>query len=145
VRMKRLSIVGGCAIVGMLLTVRPATQELAPARADRERVPVLPDWPAAPDVPLFGTPASDTILVFVVGEIKQPGGYYLPGGALVRDVINAAHGLDQRLAVWSHSGILRPRAGNLPRVIQFRTASWGADLTQILESGDQLFIGTHSE
>lgn len=96
-------------------------------------------WPQSPDVRVFGFREPDAILVYVLGEVKQPGAYYLRRPAHVRDAVAAAGGTGD-FAWWKiYSGILRPHPFRLPCVIHFEDRQ-RAEFIELQER-DQVFFG----
>jgi SLBB domain len=71
---------------------------------------------------MYGEPGTNRIYVYILGEVKQPGCYYIAKGTGVRDAIMLAKGLTKR-AWWGHSGIIRASYSGLPAVMRFRHKS----------------------
>jgi hypothetical protein len=101
--------------------------------------------PVPSDLPTFGTPTTNSIRVAIFGmseTVMQPGHYYLAQGAVVRDAVEAAHGIgNQAEWTWSHySGIERPKPDGSFEVIRF-TQGRSAGEQILLQDGDRIYFG----
>jgi protein involved in polysaccharide export with SLBB domain len=81
------------------------------------------------------------VIVFGMnGTVRRPGYYYLPHGAVVRDAIEAAQGLDD-FAWWrDYSGIERQKSDGSFQVIHF-TRNRKAEEQILLLNGDRIYFG----
>jgi hypothetical protein len=103
-------------------------------------------WPfriAPSDLPIFGSPTTNSIRVAVFGmgkTVKRPGYYYLPSDAVVRDAVEAAQGVDDFTSWNGYSGIERPQPDGTLEVIRY-TRDMMANEQIPLKDGDSLFFG----
>jgi protein involved in polysaccharide export with SLBB domain len=74
------------------------------------------------------------------GMVTRPGHYYLPQGAFVRDAVEVAGGLSERVWWRGYSGIERQRPdGTLEVYKVFKGRKAAEEIA--LKSGDVLFFG----
>jgi hypothetical protein len=104
--------------------------------------------PPPTNLPTFGSPGTNSIRVTVFGDVVRPGVYYLQVGAVVRDAIAEAQGLDssKHRAWWSYmSGLGRLNADGSPKVVRkFNDARRQEDEKIPLQGGDWIHIGHES-
>ena len=107
------------------------------------RVASVQDRCPSPNLPVYGKPGKDRICVYVLGEVKRPGCYYLAKGAVVRDAVESALGLTRRAWWGGESGIVRPSSHRMPELIHFMNnrANPGEEEEMKLEEGDQVVFG----
>jgi protein involved in polysaccharide export with SLBB domain len=74
------------------------------------------------------------------GMVKQPGRYYLPRGVVVRDAVDAAGGLSERVWWRQYSGIERLRPDGTREVFQVFAGRQAAE-SVALQDGDVIFFG----
>jgi hypothetical protein len=133
-------------LVGLSLLVclagcasRPGPIARQTAGGQEQSAGPLVAWPQRPDVPVAGVKEPDAVLVYVLGEVRRPGGYYLRRPAYVRDAVAAAGGTGE-FAWWRiYSGVLRPERFRLPSVIHFEGRKRAESIE--LRDGDQVFFG----
>ena len=117
----------------------------ATATAEPPATAAVSKWPS-PSTPTFGQASSETICVYVFGEVHRPGAYYLARGSKLGQAVEAAQGVTE-FAWWTptYSALVRqPRAGGMPpRVIPF-TKDRKKDEQMPLEDGDQIYFGHES-
>jgi hypothetical protein len=100
--------------------------------------------PPPKDLPVYGSPGTNSIRVTVFGDVVRQGVYYLPKNAVVRDAIEAAQGLDSsKRAWWSYwSGLGRLKADGSPQVVRkFNDDRRQEDELIPLKDGDWIHIG----
>jgi hypothetical protein len=90
-----------------------------------------------PDLPTFGAPVEGSIRVMVFGfGVKQPGYYFLPQGATVRDAFDVAQGTERTNWKRHYSGIVRQTPDGDLETIWFSRQTREFDESRVLENGD---------
>ena len=100
-------------------------------------------WPVPSNLPTFGEPSETSIRVVIFGmrgTVKQPGYYYLPKGSVIRDAVEAAHGLGDFTWWRNYSGLERPTPDGSFEVIRF-TRNRSAEEQIVLRDGDRIYFG----
>ena len=96
--------------------------------------------PTPADLAEFGTSGDGSIRVVVYGQVNRPGIYHLPAGALVRDALQNAQGL-QQMFFWGNSYLLRPQDGTQAETVGFHSRHNPAPEEVALKDGDRLYLG----
>jgi len=109
------------------------------AAPDDSAAPSRPAWWPAPDLPVYGTPTPQTICVYLLGCVRQPGAYHLEKGATVASALAAAGGTTVYVGWNRYSGLVRAVSSTVPRLIPFKNRPDDEKIT--LRDGDQIYLG----
>ena len=91
--------------------------------------------PVPANLPIHGSPTLDSVQVIVYEEVSNPGIYFLPDGATVKDAIVAAGGPTE-FTNWSFSCIVSPDG----KCTRFSYHNRNADERIRLQHGDRFYL-----
>jgi hypothetical protein len=121
----------------------PASQtSVSQAQFDSESLPFPFRLPPS-NLPTFGSQTTNSIRIAVFGmqrSVNRPGYYHLPSGAVVRDAVRAAQGVDESTGWTRYSGLIRQKPGGKLEIIRYKSDQFANEQIP-LKDGDSLFFG----